>query len=139
MLMLDTDTLIYFLKGHQMVVDNFKAHADVPKAISAVTYGELIYGARKSERVAENLAKIHRLSELFPIIDITRAVMDSFGEIKASLSSTGITVDDFDLLIGCTALTLNYGVVTNNQKHYQKIPGLRVVNWTGPMGGGVDS
>jgi tRNA(fMet)-specific endonuclease VapC len=38
-------------------------------------------------------------------------------------------VDDFDLLIGCTALTLNYSMVTNNIKHYQKIPGLKVVNW----------
>ena len=129
MLLLDTDTLIYFLKGNSVVVDHFRAHADVPKAISVVTYGELIYGARKSERVSENLAKIHRLSELYPIIDITRAVMDSFGEIKATLSTAGTTVDDFDLLIGCTALTLNYGVVTNNQKHYRKIPGLRVINW----------
>ena len=129
MLLLDTDTLIYFLKGNSAVVDHFRAHADVPKAISVVTYGELIYGARKSERVSENLAKIHRLSELYPIIDITRAVMDSFGEIKATLSTAGATVDDFDLLIGCTALTLNYGVVTNNQKHYRKIPGLRVINW----------
>ena len=129
MLLLDTDTLIYFLKGNSVVVDHFRAHADVPKAISVVTYGELIYGARKSERVSENLAKIHRLSELYPIIDITRAVMDSFGEIKATLSTAGATVDDFDLLIGCTALTLNYGVVTNNQRHYRKIPGLRVINW----------
>jgi tRNA(fMet)-specific endonuclease VapC len=129
MYLLDTDTLIYFLKGHEAVVQNFRDHANKPKAISVVTYGELVYGARKSERVPENMAKVHRLAELYPIIDITRSVMDSLGEIKASLSSNGITVDDFDLQIGCTALMLNYTVVTNNTKHFQKIPGLKLVNW----------
>ena len=129
MYLLDTDTLIYFLKGNEIVVENFKNNTNMPKAISIVTYGEMIYGARKSERVSQNLAKVHRLAEIYPIVDITRSVMDSFGEIKATLSTIGITVDDFDLLIGCTALTLNYAIVTNNTKHYQKIPGLRVVNW----------
>lgn len=129
MYLLDTDTLIYFLKGNESVVENFKACLDAPKAISVITYGELIYGCRRSERVTENLAKVHRLAELYPIIDIARSVMDCFGEIKAQLSTAGTTVDDFDLLIGCTALALNYTVVTNNTKHYEKMPGLNVVNW----------
>jgi tRNA(fMet)-specific endonuclease VapC len=130
MYLLDTDTLVYFLKGHDAVVRNFKAHLNTPKAISVVTYGELVYGCRKSQRAAENLARVRRLAELYPLMDVTRAVMDSFAEIKATLSVTGTTVDDFDLVIGCTALTLNYAVVTNNAKHFEKIPGLRVVNWT---------
>jgi len=129
MFLLDTDTLIYFLKGHETVVQNFRANANSPKAMSVVTYGELVYGARKSERVLENLAKVYRLAELYPIIDITRSVMDGFGEIKASLSSSGITVDDFDLQIGCTALMLNYTIVSNNTKHFQKIPSLKLTNW----------
>jgi tRNA(fMet)-specific endonuclease VapC len=57
--------------------------------------------------------------------------MDSFGEIKASLSSSGITVDDFDLQIGCTALMLNYTVVSNNTRPFEKIPGLKLANWAG--------
>lgn len=129
MYLLDTDTLIYFLKGHDAAVRSFTAHMNTPKAISVVTYGELIYGCRKSERAAENLARVRRLAELYPLIDVTRAVMDSFAEIKAALSAAGTPVDDFDLIIGCTALTLNYAVVTNNARHFEKIPGLRVVNW----------
>jgi tRNA(fMet)-specific endonuclease VapC len=130
MYLLDTDTLVYFLKGHDAVVRNFKARLNTPKAISVVTYGELVYGCRKSQRAAENLARVRRLAELYPLVDVTRAVMDSFAEIKAALSANGTTVDDFDLVIGCTALTLNYAVVTNNARHFEKIPGLRVVNWT---------
>jgi tRNA(fMet)-specific endonuclease VapC len=56
--------------------------------------------------------------------------MDRFGEIKASLSRGGITVDDFDRLIGCTTLTRGYTVVSNHTRHDEKIPGLRVVNWS---------
>jgi len=129
MYILDTDTLIYFLKGNQTVVENFRSNTNMPKAISVITYGEMVYGAEKSKKTSQNMAKIHRLAEIYPIIDITRSVMDSFGEIKASLSTQGLTVDDFDLLIGCTALTLNYTIVTKNTKHYSKIPGLNVVNW----------
>ncbi len=129
MYLLDTDTLIYFLKGNEAVIGSFKAHMDTPKAISVITYGELVYGCRKSQRTTTNLAKVHRLAEIYPVIDVTRSVMDSFGDIKAQLSASGNTVDDFDLLIGCTALTLNYAVVTNNTRHYEKIPGLKVMNW----------
>lgn len=129
MYLLDTDTLIYFLKGNADVIGNFKANMDTPKAISVITYGELVYGAQKSESTTANLAKVHRLAEIYPVIDVTRAVMDSFGDIKAQLSASGDTIDDFDLLIGCTALTLSYAVVTNNTRHYEKIPGLSVLNW----------
>ena len=96
---------------------------------SVITYGELVFGARKSGRVTENLAKVQRLSELYPIIDVTRAVVDCFGETKARLSSSGTPIDDFDLLIGCTALTLGFAVVSNKTRHFHKIPGLKVVNW----------
>jgi tRNA(fMet)-specific endonuclease VapC len=129
MYLLDTDTLIYFLKGNPAVVANFKAHMDIPKALSVITYGELVYGCHKSQRTTANLARIHRLAEIYPVIDVSRSVMDSFGDIKAQLSASGNTVDDFDILIGCTALALNYTVVTNNTRHYGKIHGLRVVNW----------
>ena len=129
MFLLDTDTLIYFLKGNARVVDNFKAHRTFPKAFSVITYGELIYGCRKSQRAVENLARVRQLAESYPIIDVTRSVMECFGEMKALLTKSGKPLDDFDLLIGCTALTMNYAVVTNNKKHYQKIPGLKVVNW----------
>ena len=130
MYLLDTDTVIYFLKGHSRVVENFKAHRKIPKALSVITYGELIFGCRKSQHVVENLARIRQLAECYPIFDVTRSIMECFGEMKALLTRSGKPVDDFDLLIACTALTMNYTIVTNNVKHFQKITGLKVVNWT---------
>lgn len=129
MYLLDTDTIIYSLKGIDPVVEQFRLHADAPKALSVISYGELIYGAQKSMQVNNNLAKVNRLREIFPIIDVSPAIMDCFGLIKAQLSKQGLTVDDFDLLIGATALTHGYTLVTNNEKHFSKIPDLDFVNW----------
>lgn len=129
MYLLDTDTLIYSLKGETAVLDNFRRHAADPKAVSVITYGELVFGAQASQRVTENLAKVYRLKEIFPLVDVTPAIMDIFGALKAELRNNGTPVDDFDLLIGATAITMGYRVVTNNERHYTKIPGLEVVNW----------
>jgi len=129
MYLLDTDILIYALKGEAKVLDNFKEHAADPKAVSVVTYGELVFGAQASQRVTENLAKVYRLKELFPLIDVSPAIMDIFGALKAELRKNGTPVDDFDLLIGATAIIMGYRVVTSNERHYAKISGLEVANW----------
>ena len=130
MYLLDTDILIYSFKGNKRVIENLKLHADAPKALSVISYGELIYGANKSIQVSSNLARVHRLREIFPVIDCSASILECFGSIKAQLSQKGITVDDFDLLIGSTAMTLGYTVVTNNEKHFSKIPDLKITNWT---------
>jgi tRNA(fMet)-specific endonuclease VapC len=130
MYLLDTDTLIYSLKGNPVTVANFRKFAGAPKAISVISYGELVFGAHRSHRVNENLAKVYRLKEIFPLVDVSPAIMDIFGVLKAQLYNEGTPVDDFDLIIGAAALTTGYCVVTNNERHYSKIPGLKVVNWT---------
>ena len=129
MYLLDTDTIIYFLKNDPVVVDNFRLNEDAPKALSVITYGELLYGAENSARRNENLARIHRIAELFPVIDVTRAVMETLSSLKFSLKKSGRTVGDFDLIIASTAITIGYSVVTNNQRHFGKIPGLDTINW----------
>ena len=71
----------------------------------------------------------NRIREIFPIIELSCSIMDCFGLLKAQLSKQGLTVDDFDLLIGSTAITYGYTLVTNNEKHFSKIPDLSFVNW----------
>lgn len=130
MYLLDTDIIIYSLKGDPVVVENIKQHAADPKAVSVITYGELVFGAQWSQRVTENLAKVHRIKEIFPLVEITPSIMETFGAIKAELRKKGTPVDDFDLLIGATAVTMGYSIATNNEKHFKKIPGLSITNWT---------
>ena len=127
--LIDTDIIIYSLKGNRNVVTCFEARREYPKAISVITYGELVYGARKSKRVERNLATAHRVAELFAILPVTQAIMETFAGIKAGLENTGTPLDDMDLLIASTALTHNLTLVTNNEKHFGRIPELSVENW----------
>ncbi|MBN2657852.1 MAG: type II toxin-antitoxin system VapC family toxin [Spirochaetales bacterium] len=128
--LIDTDIIIYSLKNHTVVNQNFMEYADVPKSLSVVTYGELIYGARKSSNIERNLATAHRVAELFPLINLSASIFEIFGELKASLGFKGQIIDDMDLLIASTALSHNLVLVTNNEKHFRRIPGLEVENWS---------
>ena len=129
MYLIDTDIMIYALKGDPTVVGCFETHAADPKAISVITYGELLYGALKSARRQENLAKVRRTAELFPVVDTGMAVMETFASLKSELETSGKRLDDFDLLVGATALVLGYRLVTNNERHFRRIPGLTLDNW----------
>jgi tRNA(fMet)-specific endonuclease VapC len=132
MYLLDTDTIIYALKGDRHVLRRFEEKVAQPKAVSVITYGELFFGAMKSSSQHANLAKVRRVAELFPVIEVSRATMETFGSVKAELERQGKVVDDFDLVIASTALMLNYALVTNNERHYRHISGLRLENWTRP-------
>ncbi|MEW6366431.1 MAG: type II toxin-antitoxin system VapC family toxin [Acidobacteriota bacterium] len=130
MYLLDTDTMIYSLKGHAKVNAQLAAKATLPKAISVVTYGELYYGAMESARAEANLATVRRTAEIFPVIDVSRAVMETFDSIKATLEKRGSPLADFDLIVASTALVLNYVLVTNNRRRFKRVPGLRMENWS---------
>jgi len=129
MYLLDTDTIIYAIKGEAQVTRRLEETAGQPKAVSVITYGELFFGAMKSAAPQANLAKVRRVGELFPVIEVSRAVMETFGSLKAELQKRGEVVDDFDLVIAATALVHSYSLVTNNQRHFRNIPGLRLENW----------
>ncbi len=128
--LIDTDIIIYSIKGHTVVQDRFLKNENIPKAISVITYGELLFGAKKSKNIEKNLAVVYRIKELFPVIGIDKAIIETFSDIKANTQRTGNIVDDMDLLIASTALTINYTLVTNNEKHFRAIKGLKVENWT---------
>ncbi|MBF0328896.1 MAG: type II toxin-antitoxin system VapC family toxin [Nitrospirae bacterium] len=127
--LIDTDIIIYSIKGNSLVQKRFLQNEKIPKAISVITYGELLFGAKKSKNVDKNLAIVYRIKELFPVIAIDRAIMETFSDLKARIQKSGSIIDDMDLLIASTALTMNYTLVTNNEKHFNKIKGLKIENW----------
>jgi tRNA(fMet)-specific endonuclease VapC len=129
MYLLDTDTLVHLLRGHGKVTDNVKAHADAFQAFSAASYGELMYGARKSKRPEENAARVRRLAEDFPVVEVSVGIMENFGALKAELESRGERLDDFDLVIAATARQLGFTLVTSNTRHFARVPDLRTEDW----------
>lgn len=103
-------------------------HENIPKALSIITYGELLFGAKKSQKIEKNLAVAYRIKELFPIINIHKSIIETFSDLKANLQKSGNNLDDFDLLIGSTALVYNFALVTNNEKDFSKIPDLKIAD-----------
>lgn len=96
-------------------------------AISEITLAELFYGAAKSGK-AKHRAEVYEIAARFPILPITDA-LDAFGEVKAALESEGKRIDDFDLLIGVTAVQHGLTLVTHNTRHFLRIPNLHIEDW----------
>jgi tRNA(fMet)-specific endonuclease VapC len=127
--LIDTNIIIYSLNNDEKVRANFLKNESIPKFISIITYGELLYGAKKSTMAERNLSKVYMIKNIFPIIDIDLPVIEAFGDLKAKYGKKGIVIADFDLLIAATALTHNQILVTSNVKHFNKIRELRIENW----------
>ena len=129
MYLLDTDTVIYILKGHPKVEQNLQRHPHDPMKLCVTTLMELYYGAYKSQKVTSNLVKVRTLESSLEILPLGQEVVEIFGMEKAKLERHGTPLEDFDLLLGCCALAHNLTLVTNNVRHFKKIDGLKVVNW----------
>lgn len=127
--LLDTDMCIYWLKGRQSVKDKLLSAGWDQVAISAITQAELYYGAYNSNRIEQNLKRADDFINQLPLLALREATLKRFGELKAQLRQSGQPLPDFDLLIASVALVENRVLVTNNTRHYQRIPDLQLENW----------
>lgn len=130
MFLLDTDISIYQLNGHPGVRRRVTELVYAPKAISVITFGELLYGAYKSELVERNLARVRQAVTAFSMIDINPDVIEAYGRIKARLEKQGTRLAEPYILIAATALHVGFTLVTNNEGHFHRIAELKIENWT---------
>jgi len=99
-------------------------------AISVVTLIELAHGAARAdtaERKARRQQFIQELIRAVPVHPVTVLVALRVGQIDGENQAKGVRLPLADLLIGVTALELGYSVATGNLRHFQRIPGLSVV------------
>ena len=130
MYLLDTNIIIYSLKGNQTVQENLQMRRNDSLCVSVISLMELYYGAYKSQRVESNLAKVKTIEKTLKVIQAGEEIVELFGMLKAQLEAKGQSIDDFDLVIASTALAHNLILVTNNIRHFQKIEGLKLENWS---------
>ena len=128
--LLDTDTIIYWMKGSKKVSGKVLAEGYNSIASSDITRAELYYGAYKSQKVTENLSSIKKLSEKINFLPFNEPAQVLFGDIKAKLEEQGNRLDDFDIMIASTALASNLILITNNTIHMERIPKLKIENWS---------
>jgi tRNA(fMet)-specific endonuclease VapC len=128
--MLDTDICIYIIKQKPVVVlKRLEALKPGQLAMSAITFAELITGAKKSQHVEANLANLNALNELIDIRPFDRQAAVCYGDIRSSLEKRGETIGANDLLIAAHALSLGWCLVTNNEREFSRVQGLQIANW----------
>ena len=127
--MLDTNICIYTIKNRPPGLrEKFNSLAD-QLCISAITLGELIYGAEKSERPVENLAVAEQFAARLEVLPFSDAAAAHFGQIRAELERAGRPVGAYDLMIGGHARSEGLILVTNNMREFKRMDGLRLENW----------
>jgi len=127
--LLDTNICIYFLKGKYELADKLGKIGINNLFISEITVAELKYGVEKSAFPDKNRRVVNELIDKFKAVPIYNT-LDIFAKEKARLRKQGTLVDDFDLLIGATAIKNNMVLITNNEKHFSRLFNLKLENWT---------
>lgn len=127
--LLDTNICIYYLKGLYDLDKKFKAVKIENCYISEITLAELKFGVENSNKPDKNQKALDSFLTGIQILPIFKAI-DIYAKEKARLRKSGKTVDDFDLLIGCTAVAFDLILVTNNAIHFQHINDIKLENWT---------
>jgi len=127
--LLDADTCVFWLRGRESVHDHMANVGPQETAISVVTLAELRYGAACSAYPEANNRAIDDFISEITVVGIESEIARAFGTIKAYLRRQGMLIEDLDLLVAATALTLGMTLITNNTDHFSRVPGLLLDNW----------
>jgi len=130
--LLDTDICIYWLRDRYSVREKVRQIGWNEISICVITAAELYFGAYNSSRVTENLERAEFFIQQLAVLPLTDNTLRRFGELKAQFRRIGQPIADFDLMIASVALTEGKILVTNNTRHYDRITGLQLENWTLP-------
>ena len=129
--MLDTDICIYISKRRPPEVKaRFERLKPGQMLMSVITYGELYYGASKSNQRAKALAQLARTVQDIPVEDLDSTASEAYGMIRAALEKQGRVIGNNDLWIAAHAMALDVTLATNNDREFLRVTGLSVENWT---------
>ncbi|MEA2017612.1 MAG: PIN domain-containing protein [Campylobacterota bacterium] len=126
---IDSDTLIYFLKGEKEVIEQMSKVPIGNLYTTRINYTELLFGAYNSTRVDDNLNKILPFLENFKILEFDKKSAEIFAKIKAKLKKDGQIIADMDLMIASISISNNCNLISNNTKHFSRIKELKLNNW----------
>jgi tRNA(fMet)-specific endonuclease VapC len=129
--LLDTDTVIYVLKRRPPeVAAHFERCSPEEVAISVVSIAELMYGAEKSQNPVRARRAVERVAGVLRVLPFDESAARIYGKVRSHLEKLGTPIGALDTLIGAHALSVHATLVTNNVREFERIPGLRVENWT---------
>jgi tRNA(fMet)-specific endonuclease VapC len=127
--MLDTNTVIYTMRNRpRQVKERFQQQAG-RMCVSAVTLGELVFGAEHSSQPERNLADIEAMISRLELLPFDGNAAYHFGEIRATLYTMGRPIGPYDMMIAGHARAHGLTLVTNNIREFERVPGLLLENW----------
>jgi tRNA(fMet)-specific endonuclease VapC len=128
--LLDTNICVYIRRRRPPeVLARFRRLKPGEAVLSVITYGEFVYGAEKSQLREQAIRLLTELAGLVPVLELPPATGQFYGAIRAALETKGETIGNNDLWIAAHAKAAGLILVTNNEKEFRRIPGLKIQNW----------
>lgn len=130
--LLDTDTVSAVLRRtpHLGVLHRLAQEPQSDVFTSAITVGELVYGAAL-RALADLDRRIATLLATLPVVSFDEGAAYRYGVTRAQLERAGRRLDDPDLRIASIALAHDLVLVSGNQRHFRRVPDIRLENWLG--------
>jgi tRNA(fMet)-specific endonuclease VapC len=128
--MLDTDMASYIIRGRSPDV-RAKLAAVLPSmiCISVMTRAELLYGLKKLAPEHRLHLAVRRFFKIIRVLPWEADAADFYADIRHRLLTTGQPIGEMDMMIAAHSLAIGAAIVTNNVRHYERIPGLVLINW----------
>jgi tRNA(fMet)-specific endonuclease VapC len=128
--LLDTNICIHIRQRRpEEVLRRFRKLRPGEAVLSVITYGELLYGAAKSEQRVAALERLRELVNLLPALSLPETAAEAYGRIRAELESKGEMIGNNDLWIAAHAVAAGLTLVTNNEREFRWVRGLKMQNW----------
>ncbi|PYV60009.1 MAG: VapC toxin family PIN domain ribonuclease [Acidobacteria bacterium] len=128
--LLDTNICIYIRqKRSPDLLHRFEKLRSGEAVISVITFGELLFGAEKSAHRTAALERLRELQIFLSVLPLPEASAGNYGKIRAELESKGEIIGNNDLWIASHALSSGLILVTNNEREFSRVRGLRTQNW----------
>ncbi len=128
--LLDTNICIYIIKQKpQLVLNRFANISPLDIGVSTITVAELEFGVQKSLHPQQNRSALQKFLSPLNIYDFDTNASMLYGILRAKLESKGTTIGSLDMLIAAHALSLDFTLVTNNEKEFNRIDKLLIENW----------
>ena len=129
--MLDTNICIYAIKNKpEQVLEKLKENLSNGICISAITLAELQHGVEKSINPEKNSMALLQFLSILDILPFDDLAAVEYGKICAYLQKRGTPIGTMDMLIAAHAKIENLIIVTNNVREFERVPDLKIENWT---------
>ena len=128
--LLDTNICIYIAKRRPPeVASHFEALKPGDVGMSIITYGELLFGAEKSQHPEPAMERLQRIIELIPALALPKDAPRHYARIRSELERAGTPIGANDLWIAAHALASKQVLVSNNLREFMRVIGLVTENW----------